>query len=247
MPSHAQGHRQVLAVSGEGRPIEGVYLGVDDPDARPLDTLVIGVFHGDEGVSGRLLERLLSHIARPGTDTPLPDWRKHPALVIPVLNPDGLHRRQRGTARGVDLNRNYPTANWVRQGEGTPYYSGPEPASEPETRLVMQLIDAHRPRKILTVHSPYKVINFDGPGRALAEAMAAHSGYPVVADIGYPTPGSFGTYAGKERNIPVITLELPPAPEDPPHDDQDLPVEPLDQVWADNAAALLAGLGFQIG
>ena len=28
-----------------------------------------------------------------------------------------------------------------------------------------------------------------------------------VADLGYPTPGSFGTYCGIERNIPTITLE----------------------------------------
>ncbi len=239
MSAHPRIYRQVLAASGEGRPIEGVYFGLESATSQPLDTLAIGVFHGDEGVSGRLLARLIDHLSQAGPGAGLPDWSRQPALIIPVLNPDGLHRRQRGTARGVDLNRNYPTANWARQGEGTPYYSGPEPASEPETRLVMQLIEAHRPRKILTVHSPYKVINFDGPGRALAEAMAAHSGYPVVEDIGYPTPGSFGTYAGKERNIPVITLELPPSPEDPPHDDQELPVESLDQVWADNAAALL--------
>ena len=32
--------------------------------------------------------------------------------------------------------------------------------------------------------------------------------YPVEASIGYPTPGSFGTWAGIERNIPTITLEL---------------------------------------
>ena len=32
--------------------------------------------------------------------------------------------------------------------------------------------------------------------------------YPVEGDIGYPTPGSFGTWAGIEKNIPTITLEL---------------------------------------
>ena len=32
--------------------------------------------------------------------------------------------------------------------------------------------------------------------------------YPVEESIGYPTPGSFGTYAGVERNIPTITLEM---------------------------------------
>ena len=39
--------------------------------------------------------------------------------------------------------------------------------------------------------------------------MAKQNNYDVVPDIGYPTPGSFGTYTGIERNVPVITLELP--------------------------------------
>jgi protein MpaA len=37
--------------------------------------------------------------------------------------------------------------------------------------------------------------------------MSKYNGYPVEGDIGYPTPGSLGTYYGKERDIPVITLE----------------------------------------
>jgi protein MpaA len=43
----------------------------------------------------------------------------------------------------------------------------------------------------------------------LAELLAKYNGYPVTGDIGYPTPGSFGTWAGVEAGIPVITLELP--------------------------------------
>jgi len=39
--------------------------------------------------------------------------------------------------------------------------------------------------------------------------MGERNGYPVSASIGYPTPGSLGTYAGVERKIPIITLELP--------------------------------------
>ena len=38
--------------------------------------------------------------------------------------------------------------------------------------------------------------------------MAEANGYPMCQDIGYPTPGSLGSYAGKDLNIPVITLEL---------------------------------------
>ena len=39
--------------------------------------------------------------------------------------------------------------------------------------------------------------------------MAAKNGYPAKGSIGYPTPGSMGTWAGIDRKIAMITLELP--------------------------------------
>ena len=40
------------------------------------------------------------------------------------------------------------------------------------------------------------------------EKISEITGYPVKPSIGYPTPGSFGTWAGLEKKIPGITLEL---------------------------------------
>jgi protein MpaA len=200
-----------LGNSVQGRPIEGVRV-----DAAPLHTLFIGAFHGDEGISTQLLNAWLE--TQPLTSG---------VAVIPALNPDGLAANTRANARGVDLNRNWPTQNW--EPSEAPYYGGPQPASEPETRLLMALIEANPIHTIVTVHSPYKVVNWDGPAEALAQAMSAANGYPAVASIGYPTPGSFGTWAGIERGIAVITLELP---ED----------EPLDQVCQDNFPALAVAL-----
>ena len=42
----------------------------------------------------------------------------------------------------------------------------------------------------------------------IAEKISQIINYPAEGSIGYPTPGSFGTYCGVERNIPTITLEL---------------------------------------
>ncbi len=58
--------------------------------------------------------------------------------------------------------------------------------------------------------------------------MAKFNGYRVSDSIGYPTPGSLGTYAGVERNIPIITLELPPVS--------------LEESWEQNRDALLEAL-----
>ncbi len=228
MTAHSKSTPLTVGHSVENRPIP-LYLfsGVEpnDDTTQRLDTLFIGVFHGDEGISGELLNRLLTSLQT------MPPAKA--VGVVPVLNPDGLIKNNRVNAHGVDLNRNFPTRNWSEKHEDPTYFPGDSPGSEPETQVVIKLIEQYQPRKIITVHSPYQVINYDGPAEALAIAMAEGNGYPVVSDIGYPTPGSFGTYAGIERNIPAITLELP---ED----------EPLETVWVKNEAALLAAITTRI-
>lgn len=137
-------------------------------------------------------------------------------LFIPCLNPDGMQLGQRTNANGVDLNRNFPTKNWgENHGDNatcddaeTAYYGGTSGGSEIETQFLIDTIREFKPNRILTLHAPYKVVNYDGPAKELAEKISTIINYPVEASIGYPTPGSFGTYAGVERQIPTITLEL---------------------------------------
>jgi hypothetical protein len=76
----------------------------------------------------------------------------------------------------------------------------------------MRVMERYRPAVVVSIHSirnGKECVNYDGPARALAERMSKHCGYPVKATIGYSTPGSFGTYAGKELGTPTITFELP--------------------------------------
>lgn len=219
---------QPIGTSTQGRPIELSLFQAANASEDVWDTFFIGVFHGDEGIAGALSHCLVEQLSR----EPLAAMAERTVAVLPVLNPDGLAAQTRVNANGVDLNRNFPTRNWSPACEDPNFHPGPAPASEVETRLLVELIEKHRPRKIITLHAPYKVVNYDGPqSKALAEIMGEKSGYPVVDDIGYPTPGSFGTYTGKERDIIVITLELP---ED----------EPLNQVWQDNRDALLRAIEF---
>ena len=143
-------------------------------------------------------------------------------LFIPCLNPDGMGANTRVNANGVDLNRNFPTKNFGQDGSAagdnpSAYYGGNEPASEIETRFIMDVIEKYKPKLILSLHAPYKIVNYDGPAQDIAQKISDIIAYPVEASIGYPTPGSFGTYCGVERNIPTITLEL----------DEEIPVEQL--------------------
>ena len=157
--------------------------------------LVIGCMHGDEPQGEYLINEYLKNNA----DTKL--------LLIPCLNPDGVKAQTRVNSNGVDLNRNFPTKNWELT-EKNNFYGGNEPASEIETRFLINVIDEFKPELILTLHAPYKVVNYDGNALDIANKISEIIKYPIEASIGYPTPGSFGTWAGIERNIPTITLEL---------------------------------------
>lgn len=137
-------------------------------------------------------------------------------LFIPCLNPDGMQLGKRTNANGVDLNRNFPTQNWEYTARDE-FFGGERPASEIETRFVMEIIEEYKPSLILTLHAPFKVVNYDGDAKEISEKISKIINYPVEESIGYPTPGSFGTYAGIENKIPTITLEL----------DETCPVEEL--------------------
>lgn len=157
--------------------------------------LVIGCFHGDEPQGQYLTEEYIKE--NPHTKL----------MFIPCLNEYGVRNKTRTNENGVDLNRNFPARNWILS-DRNEYYGGETPASEEETKFVIDTVEKYKPKLILTLHAPYKVVNYDGDGEEIAKKISEIIGYPVESSIGYPTPGSFGTWAGIEKKIPTITLEL---------------------------------------
>ncbi|MDK2970757.1 MAG: murein peptide amidase [Candidatus Sumerlaeota bacterium] len=210
--------------SVENRPIYMAEFG-DGDDV----TLFFTCFHGNESSTPRFGYEFANLLHN--DPTLIAEGKK--VVIVPILNPDGLVHGTRNNARDVDLNRNYPTSNWGQQpGRRGHVDFGEAPASEPETRTVLKLMAEVQPDKILTVHQPRKCNNNDGPnGLALAELLAEYNGYPVEPYIGYPTPGSYGTYAGKELGIPMVTLELPRGTPDS---------AAFDEMWRVNRDGLLA-------
>lgn len=162
---------------------------------KSYSVLVIGVFHGDEPQGDFLIREYLNK--NPDSNI----------LFIPCLNPDGKILKKRTNLNGVDLNRNFPTSNWKLLPKNE-YFGGKSPASEIETQFLIKIIEQYNPKLILTLHAPYKIVNYDGEAKDISEKISKIIGYPIQKDIGYPTPGSFGTWAGLEKNIPTITLEL---------------------------------------
>ncbi len=171
------------------------------------DLLIHAGIHGEEAETTIALSRALRL---------LPEPSPHCAVVLAV-NPDGLIRGTRGNAAGVDLNRNFPTSDWrpdpvhhrstLEDPRDVRLSPGAGPGSEPEVKALVRLIDDLNPREVVALHAPLACIDDANQGR-LAHWLADKTGLPLVADVGYPTPGSFGTWGG-ERDLPVITYEFP--------------------------------------
>lgn len=211
----------VLGNSVQGRPITCLTFG-DGDDC----ILIMATIHGDEDAGTPLVRRLAAHLA----DHPeLTKGRR--ILLIPVVNPDGHAKRTRTNARGVDLNRNYPASNYQRLAR-----HGSTALSEPESVAISDLLDAQRPRRIVSIHQPLRsghaCIDYDGPGDDLAAAMAAHCHLPIER-LG-SRPGSLGSYAGLTLGVPIITLELP----------KDAGTMSADEIWARWGSMLLAAIVF---
>jgi len=181
-------------------------LNVERFGAGDCALFVFGAIHGDEPGSAELCRRFADRlrIAPPPVGV----------AIVPVVNPWGLHRNRKDNARGVDLNRNFAANNW-RADHPPGYHPGGGPLSEDESRELATLLDELQPRVIVSVHQPFRCVNWDGPAEALAHEMSRACGYPAVASVGYPTPGSFGSAYGIDRGLPVITFELPrPVPDE---------------------------------
>jgi murein peptide amidase A len=164
--------------------------------------LIFAGIHGDEPAS---VEAMLELAVR------MEGEKDPPSLfLVPVVNPDGIARGTKNSARDVDLNRNFPARSFATT-HAPGYFPGPAPLSEPETQILAGIVDGGI-RGAVAVHAPLACVNYDGPAAAWAEAVAAACGWPARGDIGYPTPGSFGSWLGLDRGLPVLTLELPAGP-----------------------------------
>ncbi|MCP4248129.1 MAG: murein peptide amidase A [bacterium] len=227
-------HGDVFRAIPIGESVESRIVEAVRTPGPPPHRLIFGGFHGDEPKGVDLARRLWEYVEQGDGATP-----QRGLVVVPLVNPDGYERRNRRNARGVDLNRNFPTADWAPGPKRRRYYGGESAASEPETRMVINLIQRLKPAEIITIHSISKqqfCNNYNGPPAAkdLAQLLSACNGYPVTGHIGYPTPGSFGTWAGVEQAIPTITLELPSHCSGR-------------RCWEQNREALLAGISAGAG
>jgi len=212
---------QVSGESVKGRPL--VFAEFGDLKSENV-TLVISMVHGDE-VTPLYLGLKLAEWAR---DNPA-SVRGTRVVIAPLVNPDSFYARPRTrtNARGVDVNRNFPTSDWKanahrlwkgRFRSNPRRYPGKEANSEPETVFQQALIRNIHPTKILSIHAPLNFMDYDGPTTLSLERFPKEYVQQCLklrsrlkAVTGGFFPGSLGNYAGQEMGIPTFTLELPTA------------------------------------
>jgi protein MpaA len=199
--------RGVLRHAGSvyGGSLDEVPLTVYLPDTARADIVILASIHGDEAETTVVVSEALRCIR--GGDLQ--------AAVILCGNPDGALRGTRGNGRGVDLNRNFPTSNWspdpvhyktrANDARDIALSPGAQPASEPETTALLALLARLKPRAVVSLHAALACID-DAGGSHLGRQLAARSGLPLLTEIGYPTPGSMGTWAS-EQGLTLVTWE----------------------------------------
>ncbi|MBL7214247.1 MAG: DUF2817 domain-containing protein [Phycisphaerae bacterium] len=204
---------KILGYSVQQRPIELLTAGTG---AEVV--LVIATIHGNEEAGTPLVYELLKVLQqRPQL------LSSRSVLIVPVTNPDGMALRTRTNAAGIDLNRNFSAPNRINNDN-----YGLSGLSEPESQILHTLIVNRKPIRILSIHQPLICIDYDGPGEGIARRMQMYCSLPVKK-LG-AQPGSLGSFAGVEQNIPIITLELK-------RSDSQLSAR---ELWAEYGPAVLA-------
>jgi protein MpaA len=207
-----------------GESLEGNPISVFKTDIKSSKYLfLIAGVHGDEVEGVYVLKELFNWLKN---EHSLKDM---PIIVIPILNVDGYRAQTRVNAHLVDLNRNLPTKDWTPDQTHPKYNPGPKPLSEPENQFLVKLLDKYKPGMIISFHTWKPILNFNGECQDIAEYLHSFNKYEMAGDIGYPTPGSLGTFGVEKYDTPVLTFECP---------ELKTHKESLKDIWKENEEGL---------
>jgi protein MpaA len=201
-----------------GRSRDGLPLRAFLPGREPpLAGLLIAALHGEEPETLLMARRLLERVTAGESG-----W-----AIVPCANPDGVVAGTRQNASGVDVNRNFPAANWSdapsftyppgcldrrspnRTNRSSP---GEGPGSEPETQAVIALVERLRPALLVDLHSPLAcIVTTPTVPPAVVGALAASAELPVVPSTGSATPGALRDWCADQGQA-AITYEVEHAP-----------------------------------
>lgn len=151
----ANDHPGMMTVENIGKTVNGadiMMFKLGNPQSPRV--LFDGGLHGWESQGGELLYLYAKWLVTNGTQLANQILANTFTLLIPALNADN-YNIQRQNAHGVDLNRNF-AIGWGTGGSidpNSPYYRGPSPLSEPESRSLVDVFKAYNPLSYVNLHA----------------------------------------------------------------------------------------------
>lgn len=181
------GCQQTITIgkSAAGKDIQACQISGSVIDSQNA-LLVIGTIHGNEPDGMRVVDELLKNPAPDGTEI----W------IIRDGNPDGSELVTRRNANKVDINRNFPI-KWRASDPSLRTYSGPSPASEPETVALMKAVQIIKPTQIVVFHQPFDQIDCP-PERTtqISDRLSGLTGYRSECIPGEKSGSVTNSYTG---------------------------------------------------
>lgn len=180
--------------------------------AGPI-VMYVGAIHGNESSSRGLMYAWIDDLeANPGL------YSGKRVVVVPSINPDGIAVGTRTNARGVNLNRNFPTDGWtadINDTDGTHVGGGGSaPLSEPEASALANFTMSLRPRLLLSFHAVGSFVTGDygGYSAPYASRYASMVGYRDATGQGgtfdYDITGAYEDWTYSKQGIPSMVVEL---------------------------------------
>jgi len=188
---------KVVGKSTEGRPMHSMHLG--DTGTR---TLVVAGLNGTDRTAVRWLELLAEELAR------RPALLKNNEVVFfRAGNPDGLVRNVRNNARGVSLNRNFPSRRYRPTNDMPPFAT---PASEVETRIMLDTLYTFRPRRVihLTATTGQSEVLHNRLATRIATDLEQSARVKLLPLDAEQHPGSLEDFADGTLEAAVVSMRL---------------------------------------
>ncbi len=202
---------ETIGYTQRGRAINAYFFG-----NGTTSVLYVGAIHGNEASASYILQDLIDYLEANSRVIPADKQ----VVIVPTINPDGLAARSRFNANGVNLNRNFNTADWKKDINDTGGLKesggGSEPMSERETKAIAGLAARLRPQLVVSYHAVGSVVIANqsagystGKAREYSSLVGYRNGTDASSEIfNYEITGTFDDWLIEKLGTPSIIVEL---------------------------------------
>ncbi len=188
---------KVIGKTTEGRPLHTRRFG----DSGPR-TLIVAGLDGEDRIAVRWIDELADELAR------RPElYSSSEVLIVRAGNPDGLTHKVSENARGVLINRNFPSRRYRPLPDGS---SGAGPATEAETRALLDTLYTFHPRRVihLAATSAKTKAHYNRSARETASDLQRGHDLDVHPIDIEQYPGSLEDFADGTLEAGVLSMQL---------------------------------------